>query len=583
MRSITRRYWRKPDPFVIDDSTRSLAEYFNVLPELIFLLAKRGITGRKEIEEFLYPSLKDITDPFLMKDMESACKLVYQAIAAGEEIIIWGDYDVDGVTATALLIRFLENFTSKIQWFIPNRFIHGYGLDKAEIKALVEKVESGDPLLITVDCGITSYDEVVYAKELGCKIIITDHHEPGDQEVLADAILNIKQESCDFPDKHLAGVGIAFYLALGVRSYLRSINYFSTDQAIPNMKNFLDLVALGTIADMVELRGINRVFVKAGFEVISTSPCTGLSALLKESNIESTAITSEDIAFQVAPKINAAGRMDEASRAVQLLIEKDAIKARGLAKKLTALNTKRKEECADCLENTLIKYSIYMDLHEYCVVIKSSYSIGVVGIVASQMAEKLRKPVILITEIIDKEYGKVLRGSCRSANGIDLHAALKDCEEFLLQFGGHKLAAGVTLYESQLEQFVYKLSTYLQNIADVEPDFEKIDLELEVEKVLENSCLQQLQLLEPYGIGNEKPIFLDRHLVINEIKRIGKTGDHLTFLSRGKYENKKCIGFQFGEYEENLRVRQNIDLVYSVSISRFRRMVQWQAQIVDIL
>ncbi len=583
MRSITRRYWRKPDPFIIDDSIRSLAEYFNVLPELIFLLAKRGITGRKEIEEFLYPTLKDITDPFLMKDMEIACKLVYQTIAAGKEIIIWGDYDVDGVTATALLIRFFKNFTSKIHWFIPNRFIHGYGLDKAEIKTLVEKVESDNPLLITVDCGISSYDEVVYAKELGCKIIITDHHEPGDQEVLADAILNIKQDSCDFPDKHLAGVGIAFYLALGVRSHFRSMNYFTTDRRIPNMKNLLDLVALGTIADMVALRGINRVLVKAGFEVINTSPSTGLSALLKESNIESEEITSEDIAFQIAPKINAAGRMDEASNAVQLLIEQDEIKARGYAKKLTALNIKRREECTRCLENTLTNYSKNRALHKYCVVLKSSFSIGVVGIVASQMADKLRKPVILITEIIDKEYGKVLRGSCRSANGIDLHAALKDCEEFLLQYGGHKMAAGVTLNESQLEKFIHKLSTYLQSIDDVEPEFDEIDLELEVERVLESSYLQQLQLLEPFGVGNEKPIFLDKHLVINEIKRIGKTGDHLTFHSRGKYDNKKCIGFQFGEYEENLRERQDIDLIYSVSISRFKRRVQWQAQIVDIL
>ncbi len=254
-----------------------------------------------------------------------------------------------------------------------------------------------------------------------------------------------------------------------------------------------------------------------------------------------------------------------------------------MAKKLTALNTKRKEECGNCLENTLTNYFNKLEFHKYCVVLKTSFSIGVVGIVASQMAEKLRKPVILITEIIDKEYGKVLRGSCRSANGIDLHAALKDCEEFLLQFGGHKMAAGVTLYESQLEKFIHKLSTYLQNIEDVEPELKKIDLELEVERVLENSYLQQLQLLEPYGVGNEKPIFLDKHLVINEIKRIGKTGDHLTFLSRGKYNNKKCIGFQFGEYEEDLRERQDIDLIYSVSISRFKRMVQWQAQIVDIL
>ncbi len=583
MRSITRRYWKKPQPFMIKDQTRDLAENFKVAPEIIAMLENRGLNDSGKIEKFLYPTLQDIADPFNMKDMVKACKLVHQAITDGHDIIIWGDYDVDGVTATALLLRFFNELKANLHWFIPNRFIHGYGLEITELKKLTEKVSSAKPLLITVDCGITNVDEVAYAKQLGYKVIVTDHHEPGHIEVSADAVLNVKQENCEFSDKNLAGVGIAFYLAMGVRAYLNKINFFDDSHVIPNMKKLLELVAIGTIADMVELQGLNRVLVKAGFEVIDNSPSPGVAALLKESDVVAATITSEDIAFQLAPKINAAGRMDEAGLAVQLLIENDSLKTTKLAKKLSSLNKRRKKTCADCLESTLSNYYIEPEKHKNCVIIKTEHSIGVLGIVASQLAEKLRVPVIIVAEATDKNYGKVLKGSCRSVIGIDIHEALQNSDGTLLQYGGHKMAAGLTLYESELQKFTDEISFFLQSLEERQPEYEIIDIELDVERVLEEDILKQIQLLEPFGVGNAKPIFFNRKLEINEIRRIGKTGDHLTFLTRGKFENKKCIGFKFGDYEQELKGRADIDLLYTVSISRFKKAVRWQAQVVDIV
>jgi|GEM_PF-399578 len=583
MKSITEKYWQKPLPFIPTIEEKALAKEFNVYPEIIKILSDRGIKGSRAIRQFLFPTLQDIADPATLKGIDKAAELVYETIMAGEDIIVWGDYDVDGVTATSLLVRFLRYFTSNINWFVPNRFIHGYGLHRAKLEELIYKSHSSSPLLVTVDCGMTNHEEIAYAKAAGCRIIVTDHHEPGEHEVGADVIINPKQNGCSFENDDLAGVGLAFYLAVRIRAFLKEKMFFGESAGEPNLKQFLDVVAIGTIADMVPLRRINRVLVKAGFEVLNSIPLPGVAALLESSDIQSGNITSEDIAFQIAPKINAAGRLAEASLAVELLLEDDKEACRKLARKLTRLNDSRKKECRKCLESTLPLAPNRPSSHDFCFVEKIDFSIGILGIVASQMVEKKRVPVILVAEVEDTQYGKVLKGSCRSVSGVNIHAALQKCGAYLLQAGGHAMAAGITLLPENFEIFKQRISEVIATIQtdDVRPG--TVDIEMTVEKALSPETIQQLHLLEPFGVDNEKPVFYDQNVITQDIRRIGKDGDHLCFYKRGKFSNSKCIAFRFGDHDRLLRQRKTWDLLYTIAISRFKKAEKWQANLVDII
>lgn len=583
MKSITEKYWEKPLPFLPTAEEKARAQEFNVYPEIIKILADRGIKGSRAIRQFLYPTLQDIADPATLKGIDKAAELVHEAIITGEDIIVWGDYDVDGVTATSLLVRFLTYFTQNISWFVPNRFIHGYGLHKEKLEELIHNCHSPSPLLVTVDCGMTNHEEVAYAKAAGCRIIVTDHHEPGEHEVQADAIINPRQNDCSFENDDLAGVGLAFYLAVRIRAFLKEQKFFTGMAEAPNLKQFLDIVAIGTIADMVPLRRINRVLVKAGFEVLNSTPLPGVAALLESSDIQSGNITSEDIAFQIAPKINAAGRLAEASLAVELLLEDDQETCRKLARKLTRLNDSRKKECRKCLESTLTLIVDKPLNGAICFVEKIDYSIGILGIVASQVVEKQKVPVILVAEVEDMHHGKVLKGSCRSVSGVNIHAALQKCGAYLLQAGGHAMAAGITLLPENFEKFKQKIYEVIATIQtdDVRP--KTVDIEMTVEKALSPEIIQQLHLLEPFGVDNEKPIFYDKDVITQDIRRIGKDGDHLCFYKRGKFSRSKCIAFRFGDHDRLLRQRKTWDLLYTIAISRFKKAEKWQANLVDII
>lgn len=583
MKSITEKYWERPLPFIATAEQKTLAKEFNVYPEVIKILSDRGIKGSRAIRQFLYPTLQDIGDPATLKGTDEAAELVYEAIMADEDIIVWGDYDVDGVTATSLLVRFLRYFTSKIRWFVPNRFVHGYGLHGAKLEELISECHSSSPLLVTVDCGMTNHEEIAYAQAAGCRIIVTDHHEPGEHAVGADVIINPKQNGCSFENDDLAGVGLAFYLAVKVRAFFKEKMFFTESLVEPNLKQFLDVVAIGTIADMVPLRRINRVLVKAGFEVLNTTPLPGVAALLESSDIQSGNITSEDIAFQLAPKINAAGRIAEASLAVELLLEDDKETCRKLARKLTRLNDSRKKECRKCLESTLTLAINKPSDGEICFVEIIEYSIGILGIVASQMVDKKRVPVILLAEAEDMHYGKVLKGSCRSVTGVNIHEALQKCGPYLLQAGGHAMAAGITLLPENFEIFKQRISEVLATIKTSDARPGTVDIEMTVERALSPETIQQLHLLEPFGVANEKPVFYDKNVITQDIRRIGKDGDHLSFYKRGKFSNSKCIAFRFGDHDRLLRQRKTWDLLYTIAISRFKKAEKWQANLVDII
>ncbi len=583
MKSITDRYWNFPPNNSKTEKHQLLAKQLRVNIDIIRILENRGVTERDELNKYLYPSLKDLPNPFTMKDMREACRIIFEAILQEREIIIWGDYDVDGVTSTCLLLRFFNSINIHPLWFVPDRFEDGYGLDQKNLNKLLKKCERKKPVLITVDCGITNFNEVAEARKNGCRVIITDHHEPGENTVEADAILNVKQKECNFIDKNIAGVGTAFYLAAGLRGYLSEKNFFSNACPAPNLKEFLDLVAIGTVADMVPLENCNRVMVRAGFEVINTSTTPGIAALLEECDIFTKDITSDDIAFQIAPKLNAAGRLASAKFAVELLIEKEKSVARKLARKLTLLNEKRKKLCHDCLDVTLPIARNSLLNGDICIIDISYYSIGILGIVASQVVNKLKIPAIILAKIDDKNYGQVLKGSCRSLSGVDIFKVLSKCKQYLLKFGGHKMAAGITLYEKDLKDFKKAFSHNLkQEVANIALVKEYIDIELDVEKSLSSEFISDLKLLEPYGVGNSRPIFINRNSMLVDMKRIGKNGDHLSFRKRGRFQNHNCIAFNFGELESSMKKQPQFDMIYSVLISRYKRSVKWQASLVDL-
>ncbi len=585
MKSITDRYWNEPDKFTPSKEQIVIAQKLRVKPEIINMAEKRGIKGETALRKYLYPSLNDLENPFSMKDMEKACSVIYEAITTNQEILIWGDYDVDGVTSTCLLVRFFNSVGVFPRWYIPNRFTEGYGLNSYTLKSMIKNGNDHPPILITVDCGITNHSEIKEAQAKGCKVVITDHHEPGEKAIEADAILNVKQKGCSFKDKNVAGVGTAFYLAVGLRSFLAKKSFFSEKNLTPpNLKKLLELVAIGTIADMVPLKASNRILVRAGFEVMNTIPSPGVAAIMRVSDINTGGITSDDIAFQVGPIINAAGRLKSASLAVKLLLEEERAVAVNHAKKLLRLNNERKKMCGDSLERTLGIARNDMYCGASCVIMKVEDNIGILGIVASQITEKLKVPVILVTRCDDKKHGPVLKGSCRSVKGVNIFETLERSQHNLIAFGGHKMAAGITLQEESFENFKNDFfNNLLEDIESNRLKGEFIDNEVDLERALEQDFLKNLQLMEPFGIENPKPFFMSRTSRLTEIKRIGKKGDHLVFKKRGKYTNHNCVAFNFGNYENNLKNKPDFDIVYSVMISRFKQSVRWQANVIDII
>ena len=584
MKSLTERYWKLPSPFVASQREMFLSKKLQLEPEILRILGNRGLKEETEIIQFLYPTLNDLESASTLKGIDESCSLLYDALKNKQKIIIWGDYDVDGVTATSLLIRFFTSLNCKPDWFVPNRLEDGYGLNKNILSKYAKKYSKNTPpVLITVDCGISNSTEIEYIKSKGWKVIVTDHHETGELHLAADAIINVKQEGCEFSNKDLSGVGTAFYLCIALRSFLNKKKYFNNIITVPNLKNLLDLVAIGTIADMVPQSNGNRVLIKGGFEIINSNPSVGVGALMSESNIHSNNITSEDIAFQIAPRINAAGRMGDASLAVKLLTETRRKNAATIAKKLTRLNTERKKECTENLEYTLTIIGNKQSNGQKILIQKIDCPLGVIGIVASQLVNKLRIPVILITEIEDKIHGKVLKGSCRSVPWVNIYQLLYNTREFHLEYGGHKMAAGVTLLESNVEQFRNAASLIVEKEFVREREYEKIDVEIPIEKALSDKLIKEFQLLEPFGIKNEKPTFVERKIIPCELRQIGKLGDHISFIRKGKFTNNKCIAFGFGEYENYLKNVEKVDAIYTTSVSRFKKAVHWQAQMIDFL
>lgn len=558
----------------------------NVLdPFVVNLLGKRGVIGQQAVSTFLEPKLADLPSPFIMKGMSTAVGIIEKAIQEKQNILIWGDYDVDGTTATSLLLKFFEYIGCNAEYYIPNRLTEGYGLQEKGLIKISKNKDTRNTVLITVDNGISATKAVELAKHLGYKVIITDHHTPPSEEVSADAILNPKQSDCQFPAKNLAGVGVAFYLAMGVRSHLNNKHFFDKTKSKPNLKLLLDLVAIGTVADMVPLHGINRILVRAGMETLAKKSNEGLTALCRANNLDPGFIRSEDISFQLAPKINAAGRLGDADKAINLFLVKDKKESKGIARDLVKNNELRKNINISDFDKAVHDLKDIDIASRFSIFVSGDYHIGVAGIVASSLVEKYEKTSIVLC----KSPNGIYRGSARSVPGIDLHLALEECSELLLGFGGHRMAGGMTIDEEHLVEFMMLFDKMIckQSSGRSEDSEEQIDADIEIAKLFKSSILRQLHLFEPFGQGNPQLIFRDTKASLYDITPIGKDKNHLrlSFGANGQEVNTriKGIAFGFGTYAGDCRIRKEKEIYYTPSMNFFRGKRNWQVRVINIV
>lgn len=560
--------------------------YEDIAPQFISFLEQRGIVGKEAALAFLYPRLDNLPAPQGMKGLEEAVDCIVRALADSRNIVIWGDYDVDGTTGTALLITFFREIGREVCWHIPDRQTEGYGLNIEYLRRIGEELGDFGYLLLTVDCGIANADEIEEIQGWGSEVIVTDHHQIQEDKLPSCIIVNPQQEFCGFAETHLAGVGVAFYLAAGIRARLNATGFFQ-NRILPNLKSLLVYVALGSIADMVPLMQVNRILVRAGLEALENGPHPGLSALLRSSGISDGRIFSEDIGFTVGPKINAAGRMGQANLAVKTLICTDNTAAENFAQDLTQLNDIRKERCSSDLEMALTYINPIQVAVDRCCILVGKFFPGIIGITASRLVEQLQVPVIICAydeKTRDLDRGKLLKGSCRSVEGIDIFKALHHCREYLAAYGGHALAAGLSLVNDNLRQFKQKFSEYirLEQELYIKPIKLQYDMELPVYLALSKNNIKLFSLLDPFGQANEKPVFYDSKAVVNEVRILGQKKEHLQLTFRGTDISCKGIGFSLGGKFNLVREKGECEIIYTLSSNRFRDKMKWQIQVLDI-
>ena len=510
----------------IDDSLiKQVASENNIPKPVAELMIKKGIYSKDDIELFFNGSLKSLRNPFDIKDMEKAAERIAKAVMNHESIFIYGDYDVDGVTATALMYIFLMQCGANVSYYIPNRLEEGYGLNKDAINEIHHR---GADLIITVDCGISAIEEVLLAKELGMDIIITDHHQPSKElPVAADAIINPMREDDLYPNKTLAGVGVAFKVVMALRFTLRKHNFFQNDA--PNIRNLLDIVTLGTIADVMPLVDENRIFVRHGLELMSGDNVRiGIDELKKVIDSLSTVqkMKTSNIGFQIAPRINAMGRMASSDKSLKLLVTQNRNEARQLAIELDNENKYRQMIERDILQQTfdIIETNRYADNEGGIVVASEGWHPGVIGIVASRVVDKYFRPTIILTD----DNG-VYKGSARSIPGFHLYDGLSSLSDLLLSFGGHKYAAGVKIAKENLEEFRERFNKIVIENLNKEDFIPEINIDAEIDsKDITDEIMQYLEKLEPYGQGNKEPVFYMKKVSKYQYETfVGKEQNHL--------------------------------------------------------
>ena len=542
----------------------ALAREIGTAPLIGQILWNRGIHSAQAARAFLHPEKEPFHDPFLMRDMEKAVRRILHAIHAGEQIVVYGDYDVDGMTSTTLLMKNIRALGGRVAYYIPNRFTEGYGLNG---RALEQLAAEGCNLLITVDCGIASV-ETVAELDAGMDVIITDHHLPGSALPSAYAVINPHRVDCPYPDKELAGVGVAFKLVQALWQMEKQRLY--TDD--------LDIAALGTVADLVPLVGENRKLVQAGLLRMTERPSPGIAALVRVSGCEGKAINTGIVGFQLAPRLNAAGRIETARRGVELLTAADAHEADCIAAELNALNTERRDLEQDILTEAESMLGGFTPDVPAIVVAGEDWNAGVIGIVASRLVEKYYRPSIVLTR-----QGDVYKGSCRSIAGLHMYDALAACRDTLIQFGGHAMAAGLTLECNRVEDFRCAFANYVNTHLNYEDFTPKISIEALVAPAdWTIPMVEEIALLEPYGMGNPRPIFGVRDVRPRTATAIGADGKHLCMEVGTREKRVAALYWNYGELAE-LMTEEASDLAYTPSINEWQGMRSVQCMVDSVM
>lgn len=532
-------------------------------PLIAALLATRGIASAGEVEKFLNPRLTDLPHPEnLSPDIGSGAAMTADAVCAGERIEVHGDYDVDGVTGTALLVRFLRECGGTVGWHIPNRERDGYGLSE---QAVLDAISRGAGLVISVDCGITSSAAAVAAKKHGIRLVVTDHHHPPEQLPEADALINPLLGAERSPLRQLAGVGVAFFLAVAVRIRLRELGWFEGKKE-PDLRLLLELVALGSIADVVPLTGVNRVLVATGLQHINDAPSPGVSALTRVAGAAS--VTCSTVSFQLAPRINAAGRIGEGGRGVDLLLSGEDDRADDFALLLDGMNRERQDIEKRVQEDVLHLVGTLPQETPAIVLHGADWHPGVIGIVAGRLAEEFYRPTVLLCG------SDLLKGSIRSIPGLDLTEVLSRCAGRLIQWGGHRFAAGLTLRPDQLVDFTGAFSAAVAEVGG-ELLCERIrqyDLTLSPSDATPGFA-RELERLAPFGPGNPEPVFRFAGVQPRSVQLVGR--DHLRFDCGGI----PAIAFQAATREAELAA--SVDLFAVIRVNRWRGGESVQLQVKD--
>ncbi|MDR3611809.1 MAG: single-stranded-DNA-specific exonuclease RecJ [Ignavibacteriaceae bacterium] len=551
---MTKKRWKIRE--VYDDYTvKSLADSLNVSEILARLLIQRDITNFSQAKYFFRPSLDSLHDPFLMNGMESATYRVIKALTENQLIMVYGDYDVDGTCSTALLYLFLKELGAKVEFYIPKRLTDGYGINNTGIDYAKSRNTS---LIISVDCGITAVDETEYATSLGMDLIICDHHHPKEKIPNAFAVLDPIKPGCSYPFAYLSGAGVAFKLAQGVSERIGK-------RELP--LKYLDLVALAGAADIVPLIGENRVLVKEGLEQINSNPRPGILALIESSNMHPGELTSGQVIFSIAPRINAVGRMGDAERAVELLITHDKNEAFKLAQVLETENYQRRkiDEDTFLMAQEIVENSIDLTSDTAIILHQESWHAGVIGIVASRLVEKYYRPTIILTTA-----GGVAKGSARSISNFNIYDALKKCEDLLIHFGGHQAAAGLAVEMDKLTEFKFKFNQIAKETIteeDLAPEI-TIDSKLKFSEITPK-FLRIIDQFAPFGPGNTRPVFISENVEIEGKPRIvGSNHLVVTLKQNGSDKVFECIGFNMAEYyDEMMKMNYKADVVYQIDKS----------------
>jgi single-stranded-DNA-specific exonuclease len=553
---------------VNDEDALKIEKEFNIHPVIARILYNRQIDTKSKIDKYFNYDLNNLYDPFLLDGMDKAVERIVTAMREGENIVIYGDYDVDGVTSVSILYDCLFNLGGKVSFFIPDRFKEGYGLSEQGIKIAKKRKTS---LIITVDCGVSAINEVDFANEQGIDVIICDHHETGDKIPNAVAVVNPKIKNSNYPFRELAGCGVAFKLLQALTAELN----FPKDYVY----KYLDLVAMGTAADIVQLTDENRIFVKNGLDLINKSPRCGIFALLENCGALGQELTVNAIVFMLAPRINSVGRMSNAKKAVHLLTTKSLQQARNIARILEKENEKRKSIDEGTFEEAkeIVKKNVDINSKRILVLSKENWHAGVIGIVASRMMEKFNRPSILIS--IQKGVGK---GSARSTHNFDMYSALKKLEYLMVNFGGHRYAAGITILEkniAKLDEEINKLSADEFKIEEMIPKL-VIDSKIELNQFNAN-FLNNLKALAPFGPNNMRPVFVTYDLQIyGKVSIVGN--NHLKMKFKQNEVVIDAIGYNLGEYVDELKKPyQQLNCAYVLEETKWSGQKTIQMRIKD--